>query len=129
MNPNSQHQLWTMWEYSVIPDPPRHPSFAQVQANCVRFARLAFGSAGQIRIVQQRRAWHVKVLAEGLPGHDPAFADWMHAQWLRFFQNGFGAACRVTHSVKVMAGDAQNGLPPEQMLIVPTIVSSASEDR
>jgi len=127
MNPNSQHQLWTMWDYTVVPDPPRHPSFAQVRENCVRFARLAFGSAGQIQIVQKRRSWHVRVLAEGLPGHDPAFADWMHAQWLRFFQHGFGARCHVTNAVKLMAGDPQTGRPADQMLIVPTIVREVHE--
>lgn len=133
MNPNSQHQLWSKWTYRVRPDPRHHPTMADVQLNCARFGKKAFGEAAQMRIRFQQIAigvgmrlhdvWEISVLAEGLPAHEAPFAEWMHAKWLRFFRNGFGVGCRVTSEAHVMAGDVQDGRPPDQMLIVPTISS------
>jgi len=97
-----------------------------VQANCARFGRKAFGASAAMRVrgvsrPQDRDDWEIAVLAEGVPGHDPEYAGWMHSQWLRFFRAGFGPSCQVAADVCVMAGDRQDGMRPDQMIIVPTI--------
>jgi hypothetical protein len=123
---NSQHQLWTLWTYTLRPSPRCHPSFEDVRENCARFGVKAFGMTAAMRVrgvsrPQDRDNWEIEVLAEGVPGHDPRYAEWMHRQWMRFFRSGFGSSCQVAADVCVMAGDRQDGMRPDQMIIVPTI--------
>jgi len=115
MNPNSAHQIWSQWHYTVAA--VREPSLTLVRDNCARFGRRAFGSAAQMRV---QPAWTIAILAEGVPVWDAAFVTWMHARWRRFLSNGFGADAVITSTARLMAGPVESR-PPDQMIIVPAI--------
>ena len=124
MNVNSQHQLWSLWEYRVYPDAHSRPSFALVRNNAARFGRLMFGNASQMRIrcatdAYCRLYWEIAVLSEGHPVHDPQWTEWMHGQWRTFFQKGFGASCEVQAHARLEAGDRQDGRPADQLIVLP----------
>lgn len=126
---NSEHQRWSLWEYRVYPDVTKRPDFETVKANCARFGRLVFGSVSQMRIRNAtddygRLFWEIVVLSEGHPVHDPAFVDWMHAQWRTFFHNGFGPTCEIRVHARLRSGDREDGTPPDQLIILPTLKES-----
>jgi hypothetical protein len=130
MNPNSKNQLWSCWIFTVTPGLHRSltrqgPSFAMVQANCARFGRKAFGSAGQMHIErklhERRVVYVVQVRVEGPPAHDPEYVAFMQRSWERFFVEGFGYNTTVSLEVRVEAGDVQDGRPPAQLIILPPL--------
>lgn len=126
MNPNSKNQLWSLWEYRVYPDQTKRPNVATVKANCARFGRLVFGSASEMRLrcatEQGRMYWEVAVRSEGHPVHDPGYTEWMHAQWKKFFREGFGPTCEVQVHARLEAGDRQDGRPADQLIILPSVM-------
>lgn len=131
MNPNSAHQVWSFWEYRVYPSARPHPDFATVQANCARFGREVFGSASQMRVTERtdhfgRRYFEIAVRSEGHPVHDPRYTAWMHDTWRRFFLSGFGPRAEVHAHAHLEAGDRQDGTPPDQLILMPTLVLKES---
>lgn len=127
MNPNSQNQCWSFWEYRVYPDKIQQPTYALVKENCARFGKKMFGTASQMRIVcatdnMGRLYWEIAVRSEGHPVHDPMYTEWMHAQWHRFFMGGFGSTCEVQSHARLEAGDRQDGTPADQLIILPTVI-------
>lgn len=125
MDPNSQHQVWSLWEYRAYPDGSKRPDLALVKRNCARFGRVLFGRASEMSIREafdeRRRFWEIKVLTEGHPVHEPRYTEWVHAQWRRFLAAGFGATCEVRCHARLEAGDRQDGRPADQLLILPTL--------
>jgi hypothetical protein len=126
MNPNSQHQRWSLWEYRVYPDTSKRPTFASVKENCARFGRLMFGSVSEMRIrsgtdAKGRLCWEIAVLTEGHPVHESPYTEFMHAQWRKFLHNGFGQSCEVYVHARLEAGDRQDGHPADQLIIMPTL--------
>lgn len=122
MNPNSQNQRWSLWQYRCYPDGTKRPPFAMVKMNCARFGRLVFGSAAEMRVKHAsdgRGYWEVAVLVEGHPVHDGAYTEWMHANWRRFFREGFGPTCEVLCHARLEAGDRQDGTPADQLIVLP----------
>jgi hypothetical protein len=121
MNPNSAHQCWSLWEYTVVPERRRAVSFPLVQSNTARFGRKAFGSTGQLQVRRAARAWRVRILTEGAPIQDPTYVRWMHAQWRRFFRQGFGAGATITSRARLLAGQVDSR-PPDQLILLPSLV-------
>jgi len=121
MDPNSAGQLWAKWTFEVY-EPGRHVQHAEVELNAARWLRRMFGSASTMRVVQTIRGWRIELLSEGKPAHDPAFVESVKGQFQRsFVEKGWGPLALSKVSVKVMAGDKQDGKPREQMLIVPRL--------
>src|ERR1041384_418336 len=126
MNPNSAHQRWSLWEYRVYPSQTHRPLYRDVKANCARFGRLMFGSASEMHVLcgrdeYGRLYWEIKVRSEGHPVHDPRYVEWMHGVWRQFFQNGFGQTCDVWPHARLEAGDREDGRPPDQLIIMPSV--------
>ena len=124
--------MWSFWEYVIYPDGTKRPQMAHVRYNCTRFGRTLFGTASQMYLRQAtdgagRVFWEVKVLTEGHPVHDPQYVEWMHAQWSRFFQNGFGPSCEVRSHARLAAGDRQDGTPADQLIIMPSLAVKESQ--
>lgn len=127
MNPNSQNQMWSFWEYRVYPDGTKKPTFQFVKRNCARFGRLLFGSASEMRLVcatddHGRLYWEVAARTEGHPVHEPQYTEWMHNQWTKFFKMGFGDGCEVRSHARLEAGDRQDGTPADQLIMLSPIV-------
>ena len=126
MNPNSQNQRWSKWVFFVEPGRIFRRAWTDVESNCARFGRKAFGSASQMRVRHQQRigrssGYLIEVLTEGSPVHDPQFQNYMRENWQRFFQQGFGPNTRMRMTAKLMAGSRQDGTPRAQMLIMPAM--------
>lgn len=50
MNPNSAHQVWSRWTFTVTPGRSIARPVANVRDNCARFGRKAFGAASEMRV-------------------------------------------------------------------------------
>ena len=134
MNPNSAHQLWSLWEYQVFPDATRRPTYAVVKENAARFGRLAFGSASEMRLTCATNAngrlfWEILIRTEGHPVHDPKYVVWMHDKWAVFLRNGFGQSCEILAHARLEAGGRQDGTPPDQLIMLPSLSSTADLER
>lgn len=125
MNPNSAHQLWSLWTFTVHPQYRGELDFEVIKSNCARFGRKAFGGASQMWVGLDRYdtglVCVVKVRTEGSPINDTGFVEYMVKMWGKFFRNGFGEGSRVLHEVKWEAGDRGDGRPPDQLIILPLI--------
>lgn len=122
MNPNSRNQRWSKWVFDVFPG-DRRPAFAVINLNAARFARRVFGSAGAQRVTELYRNGRyvitIEARVEGHPVHDPAYVEWMTAQWARWAQKGFGpTAVVVLVLAKLDAGDRQDGTPADQLIML-----------
>lgn len=120
-NPNTQHQLWSKWVFTVA-EGGQHPPFAVVRDNFARWARLGFGSVGQVKVEETLRGYTMTLIVEGAPAHDPAYVSSVDRAFDRdFVTKGFGRFALGAVSARVLAGDQQDGRPRAQMLVLPTI--------
>jgi hypothetical protein len=71
------------------------------------------------------KVWTIQVRTEGHPAHDPDYVNWMTRQWRRFFNEGFGPGTTVSVKVKIEAGDTQDGRPPDQLVILPSLTDAS----
>jgi len=121
---NSQNQRWSRWDYRAYPA-TRATDAATLTAAAARFGRVLFGSASVMRVrgslEDGQWCWAVSVLTEGGPVHDPRYANWVHRQWVEFFQHGFGPTCQVRAQARLVAGSRQDGTPAEQGIILPPL--------
>lgn len=121
MNPNSDHQIWSAWTFSVH-EAGRHVPRADVELNVARWLRAGFGSVGEVRVRPMPYGWRIEALVEGAPAHDTAYVESVRLQFQqRFVAQGWGPLASGSVTVKVMAGDVQDGKPPAQVVIVPQL--------
>lgn len=121
MNPNSEHQLWSRWTFTVMPGTIRNRPFNEVCDNCARFARKAFGSAGEMKVVRTGDGYTIDIRVEGHPVHDARFVAYYAHMFRRFFESGFGVGTTMTLDARLEAGSRQDGTPPDQLLILPSL--------
>ena len=121
MDPNSHHQLWSRWEFTVF-DNGRHPPFKDVKENAARWIRMGFGSAGQIRVQEKLSTWVITLDVEGVPAHDQEYVASVLLQFQKnFVEKGWGPLAVGIVEAKVLAGDKQDGKPREQLVVMPKI--------
>lgn len=125
MNPNSAHQTWSKWTFTVKPQQAHRiltpEDKASAHANIARFGRKKFGSASQMRLTFKPIVLVVEVRTEGHPVHDPQYQEWMLKEWRAFFAVGFGMETTVALEAHMEAGSKQDGTPSDQLVILPTL--------
>lgn len=122
MNPNSTHQLWSKWMWLVRPGRKTVLPFEPVKAAIARFTKAHFGSAGQMRITERLDCYYIELLIEGKPAHDPEYIVHTAFVFENFFSAHFGAGTRTTLSgPRLMSGSRQDGTPPDQLIILPSL--------
>lgn len=121
MNPNSQHQLWSEWTFSVW-DSGKHPSFAEVKENAQRWLRKGFGSVGEMSVEEKIGSWIIKARVEGVPAQDPAYQKQVGKMFRRFVEQGWGPLAVESVDVKILAGDIGDGAPASQLVVMPAII-------
>lgn len=128
MDPNSAHQLWSKWIVTVRPNIRFQPSFETVQANTVRFVRKGFGSGGQFKLEQFAKAWVVTFLVDAQRHpNDPETFKYFGRAFTMFFQNAFGSQAEVVVKARLLAGARLDGRPPDQLIMMPSILPLAEE--
>lgn len=119
MQPNSQHQLWSRWRFVVHSTKP--VPYREVVENAMRWLRQGFGSVGQARITERVLTWEIECIVEGVPSHDPGYVAHVRRKFRGFVVAGWGVAAVDSVSVKVLAGDVQDGRPRSQLVAMPSI--------
>lgn len=66
--------------------------------------------------------WQFSILSEGHPVHDPTYVAYYVTNLTQFFTIGFGLGTKVHVDTKLMAGSGENGKPPDQMMVLPSLV-------
>lgn len=120
MNPNSNNQVWSKWTFDIRPQ--KHVSMQWVKSNCARFGRKMFGSASEMRISYQNGVWKIEIRTEGAPVQDVRFVQYIEQIWNKFLLAGFGGDANVCTTMKLEAGNKQDGTPSDQLVMVPPIV-------
>ena len=121
MDPNSQHQMWSRWVFGVLAS-TKHPDRLVCVDNFRRWCRMGFqSSVGRARCDLRRAYYRFVLEIEGPPVHDPAFVESVRQQFVeRFMAPGFGPGARLLRfRTKLLAGDRQDGTPPDQLLVMP----------
>jgi hypothetical protein len=138
MDPNSQHQTWSVWSITVPwASCPKRPGLADIRENGRRFFRQLFRTdVGQMRVGELTRpaapgavpntpwALCIECRVEGVAVHDPQLRAAAERQIRdHFLARGFGqaAADQATVDAVLLAGDTQDGKPPQQVIVLPTI--------
>lgn len=124
MDPNSQHQLWSRWVFGIEANPNKLPSVEEVANNARRYFAKAFKSTvGRVRCDQQGTYYCLIVEVEGPPAHDPGYVEALREDFTRrFMEQGFSHAAKLVRcDVGVLAGDREDGRPPDQMLVMPSM--------
>jgi hypothetical protein len=135
--PNTQHQTWARWAFVVHASPATFavPVFEEVRQNCARFfALLTRGGAAFLNVEQVALPttpgvvrYVVTLRWDNRQALDPAFQAAIGRRVGRFFADGLGPTATVhLKPVVIEAGDAENGRPPAQLLIVPNIASTVA---
>lgn len=122
MDPNSAHQLWSQWIFTIREAGRRSPSYDEVQYNAARWLRAGFGAAGEARVIRTIFGWRIEALVEGVPAHDPAYVASVKQSFQhKFVEKGWGPLASGTVTVKVLAGDVQDGKPRSQLVVLPPL--------
>lgn len=133
MDPNSRNQVWSHWTFTVRAHRHRVDplSVERVKVNVARFVRHGFGTAGEMRLSVGRRGtdstWRFEVRCEGAPVQDPQFRDHVRASFEKFMRAGFGASfLRMDMEASLLAGDAQDGTPPAQLIVLESLIPAGT---
>lgn len=129
MNPNSENQIWSKWDFFIIPSPTWVKTFGAytdtfkfVKDSCARFGRELFGSPSMMNVQQKvhcgAMAFTVEIITEGHPVGDHHFRDCIEKRWRMFFKKAFGEETTLHMAAKLMAGKRDDGQPPDQMVIL-----------
>jgi hypothetical protein len=125
MNPNSQHQVWSEWEFTIH-EFARFPSFQEVAYNFAKWARKGFGSAGEVQIRRILSGWELKMRIEGLPVQDKSFISHVRKAFVEdFVRKGWGdLAAFGKVKARLLAGYTENNKPAHQWLELPHLILS-----
>ena len=133
-NPNSSHQLWSRWTFTIYQG-GREQDHSDVKFNAARWLRLGFGSVGRASVKENvitvttpdgekhlERVFVIIAEVEGAPANDPSYVANVRQEFLnRFVASGWGPLATGTVTVDIMAGEAGDGKPPRQLLVLPSI--------
>lgn len=134
MDPNSAHQLWSRWVIVIYAaSASRWPSQMELSLNARKFARaLWHTTTGRVSVLQTSNptkgiCYRITCEVEGPTVHDAAYRAWAIKQWqAKFVDVGFGLGTRCEVDAALLAGDAQDGRPPTQVIVMPTVVDEQS---
>lgn len=139
-NPNSANQRWSRWEFGIEANPRKLPPKDVVLENAQRYFAAGFKSqTGRVKVrllrtppdVQLlRRAtyYYIVVQIEGPPVMDPGYRNAVRDDFTRrFMEPGFGPGARlVLFRPTLLAGDREDGQPPEQLIVLPTLAVAST---
>jgi hypothetical protein len=123
LDPNSQHQMWSRWSFEVI-SKDKLPSIAECVDNFRRYiAGILQTTVGRVRVDRINSKYLFMAEVEGPPAHDPDLRVVIHRAISDFTFKGFGVNA-TTHNfeVGILAGDEQDGRPPDQLLVMPAAI-------
>lgn len=130
VDPNSTHQRWSRWRFSIVPDARRRPTRDEVLNNFRRYiARLFRSTTGRVQVAITRdghRTLYVCVCEiEGPPVHDADYRAYVEREVAGVFvAKGFGPGARLQQMDAVLlAGSAEDGKPARQLIVMPPIVA------
>ena len=131
MDPNSTHQQWSEWEFTVrlLWAPFFRVTLQDVEYNVATFMRKGFGSSSRMKMEKKQRVvsgelrdtWVFTVQTEAANVNDPGKRQYMLDSVTRFMENGLGKV-DVGMEVRLLAGSPEDGKPAEQWLIMPPSV-------
>lgn len=119
IDPNTEHQLWSEWRFVVVG--PRRPPIQAMLANFVRWAQR-FEAATHVRVQRRVHDDLLVALVEGVPAHDPDYQRNVRQAFRSFVSAGWGPLGAGELSVRVLAGDTQDGRPRAQLLALPHVL-------
>lgn len=123
INPNSQNQMWSRWNFGVQADLNKMPSLRECEANAKIYFRKLFGSVGRGRVLRHGNYYAFQVEVEKGGAHDPDYQTAVKKDFIgNFMFKGFGYSARlIRFKVRILAGNKEDGKPSDQLLVIPRI--------
>jgi hypothetical protein len=128
VNPNSAHQRWSRWRFTIVADPRRRPSKEEVLENFRRYiARLFNSTTGRVQVALVTSPKDIRYVCvvelEGPPVHDIEYRAWVQREFAGVFvAKGFGPAAHLQQmDAELLAGSAEDGKPARQLLVLPPL--------
>jgi hypothetical protein len=119
VNPNSVHQLWSDWTFRIYTG--RIVPLKTVQYNAMRWARLGFGSVGEMKVSLETYGYKMKLRVEGVPANEPRYVETVKQQFRDTFVRNFGPLAAGRVDVRILAGETGERKPYSQMIGIPSI--------
>jgi len=117
IDPNSDHQLWSHWTFRVVGG--RVVPMKDVRENTASWLRCKFGSVGQAKVsLDAVGAYIIEARVEGVDAHDPGVATSVRKDFASFVSQGWGPLAIGGVTVKILAGDLQDGQPRQQLVVL-----------
>jgi hypothetical protein len=124
LDPNSGNQRWSRWRFVVEPG-RRLPSAREVRDNWQRYIPKLFrtnvgrGKAERVKL-KGRVFYALSAEVEGAPVHDPGYVSSVRRE---MSEKGFGVGARLRDmDAALLAGDAEDGKPRAQLLVLPAAI-------
>lgn len=125
IDPNSQHQLWSHWEFRVF-EMGRHVPMRDVQYNAAKYMAAGFGTVGQLRVTETAKGYTIELFVEGAPAHDPGYVESVRSNFYnKFVKPGWSEFTLSSVKARVVAGDQQDGKAAGQLVVMPSIRAGA----
>ena len=126
MSPNTEHQLWSHWTFSITGG--RGIPIETVRTNAKVWLAAKFGKdVGQARVqrclIGDGVHAHTSIVIECQISHpnanDPEFVAHIRSRFeSEFVSVGFGELARGHVDIKILAGNPSDGKPPAQLIAV-----------
>lgn len=136
VDPNSAHQRWSRWRFTIEADPVKRPTKAEVLDNFRRYAAALFCSTvgqAQVAIAAGRQGvlYICVVELEGPAVHDATYRDYVQREFAGVFvARGFGPRARLRQmDATLLAGSAEDGQPARQLIVMPSLAVDAAATR
>lgn len=128
MDPNSRHQQWSDWIFTIDVYGPRKPRPSEVKLNFGKLARSIFGSAGRMLVMAEgvpkpspHVRWTIRIQVDTESVHDPLWRNTVRAKFAQAAEQGFGKQIAVSMHVDLLAGENADGRPPDQWIALPML--------
>ena len=140
-DPNSTHQLWSRWTFKLRSERlDRHPPQTPLHHAFRRWCGVSFGSAGEAHCDEwvhthgptqtvTAKGYILWCEVEGPPVTEPTFQLFVRRRFRIFVDVNWSRRVLFEMDSCILAGDAEDGKPPRQLLVLPFHVDSARLQR
>lgn len=135
VDPNTEHQVWTSWAFRVYVHGTgwQRPEWETVKREFTRFfAKASVGHCAELSVAElrvsgdlTRPVYHLDWRVEDNRALDLDYRERIRQHVERFAEGGFGTGqVSVTCDVRLLAGDAENGKPRAQLIVMPSVIDT-----
>ena len=96
--------------------------FNEVRDNFARWCKMGFGTVGRVEVTERVFSWKMVLEVDHAGAVDPDYVAGVQRAFQRdFVTKGWNMLAVGRLSVRLLAGDPQDGKPPAQLVVMPSL--------